>query len=84
MINGSKLAVIAALAAVSFASPALAQAFDARAGTGNVLPFSYGPGGTRQSWTVVPPNSQIVAPSIGRGLYNYVAPQAKQPGNRRR
>jgi hypothetical protein len=37
---------IAALASV-LASPAFAQAYDPREGTGNVLPFSYGPGSTR-------------------------------------
>jgi hypothetical protein len=47
MINKSKLALIAAIAAVSIASPALAQSFNPRDGTANVLPFSYGPGGTR-------------------------------------
>ena len=36
----------AALAAV-LASPAFAQAYDPREGTGNVLPFSYGPDSTR-------------------------------------
>ena len=36
----------AALAAI-LASPAFAQAYDPREGTGNVLPFSYGPDSTR-------------------------------------
>jgi len=47
MIKISKLALVAAIAAVSIASPAFAQAFNPRDGTANVLPFSYGPGGTR-------------------------------------
>ena len=47
MITKSKLAIIAAIAAVSIASPALAQSLNPRDGTGNVLPFSYGPDSTR-------------------------------------
>lgn len=47
MIKMSKFTLIAALAAVSIASPAFAQAFNPRDGTANVLPFSYGPGGSR-------------------------------------
>jgi hypothetical protein len=47
MIKMSKFAIIAAIAAVSIASPALAQSFNPRDGTGNMLPFSYGPGGAR-------------------------------------
>ncbi len=43
----SKLALIAAVAAVSIASPALAQSFNPRDGGANTLPFSYGAGGSR-------------------------------------
>ena len=46
MINKSKLALIAALVAMSAASPALAQAFSKGDGTGNNLPFTYGQNGT--------------------------------------
>jgi hypothetical protein len=61
MINTSKLALIAVLAAMSVASPALAQSFDRSSGTGNELPFTYGPGGTKPTWTVPPQNEQITA-----------------------
>jgi hypothetical protein len=47
MMTKSKLALIAAIAAVSIASPAFAQSFNPRDGTGNELPFSYGPGAAR-------------------------------------
>jgi hypothetical protein len=47
MIRMSKLTLIAAIAAVSIASPAFAQSFNPRDGTANVMPFSYGPGGSR-------------------------------------
>jgi hypothetical protein len=47
MTKMSKLVLIAAAAAVSIASPALAQSFNPRDGTANVLPFSYSPGGAR-------------------------------------
>ncbi len=43
MINTSKLALIAVLAAMSVASPAFAQSFNKGDGTGNELPFAYGP-----------------------------------------
>jgi hypothetical protein len=61
MINTSKLALIAVLAAMSVASPAFAQSFNKGDGTGNELPFAYGPGGTKPAWTVAPQNEQIAA-----------------------
>ena len=59
MIKTSKLALIALLAAMSVASPALAQSFNKGDGTGNNMPFAYGPNGTKPSWTVAPENEQI-------------------------
>jgi hypothetical protein len=59
MIKTSKLALIAMLAAMSIASPALAQSFNKGDGTGNNLPFAYGPNGTKPAWTVAPQNEQI-------------------------
>jgi hypothetical protein len=82
MINTSKLALIAVLAAMSVASPAFAQSFNKADGTGNELPFAYGPGGTKPAWTVPPQNDQIAvrqtghntfAAVPGRGLYDYAA-----------
>jgi hypothetical protein len=82
MINKSKLVVIAALLAVSVASPAFAQSFSKGDGTGNVLPFAYGPGGTKPAWTVAPQNEQVAAREHGRnsiaavgtnGLHAYAA-----------
>ena len=43
MITKSQFAFIAAIVAVGFASPALAQSFSPEFGTGNVQAFSYGP-----------------------------------------
>jgi hypothetical protein len=43
MTSMSKFAIIAAVAAVSMASPAFAQSFDPEVGSGNVLPFNYAP-----------------------------------------
>ena len=43
MINKAKLALIAAVAAVSFASPALAQTINGGDETGNASPYSYQP-----------------------------------------
>ncbi len=67
MINTSKLALIAVLAAMSVASPALAQSFSKSDGTGNVLPFAYGPGGTKPAWTVAPQNEQIAVRQSNAG-----------------
>jgi hypothetical protein len=62
MINTSKkLALIAVLAAMSVASPAFAQSFNKGDGTGNNLPFAYGPNGTKPAWTVAPQSEQIAA-----------------------
>ena len=61
MVNTSKLALIAVLAALSVASPAMAQSFNKGDGTGNELPFAYGPNGTKPAWTVAPQNEQIAA-----------------------
>src|ERR1700684_3483597 len=67
MIKTSKLALIAVLAAMSVASPALAQSFNKADGTGNELPFAYGPGGTKPTWTVPPQNDQIAARASNAG-----------------
>jgi hypothetical protein len=67
MINTSKLALIAVLAAVSVASPAMAQSFDRSSGTGNELPFTYGPGGNKPAWTVAPQNEQIAVRQSNTG-----------------
>ena len=68
MISTSKkLALIAVLAAMSVASPALAQSFDKSSGTGNELPFAYGPGGTKPAWTVPPQNEQIAVRQSNAG-----------------
>jgi hypothetical protein len=67
MISTSKLALIAVLAAMSVAPPALAQSFDKSSGTGNELPFAYGPGGTKPAWTVQPQNEQIAVRQSNAG-----------------
>jgi hypothetical protein len=67
MINTSKLALIAVLAAMSVASPAFAQSFNKNDGTGNELPFAYGPGGTKLAWTVAPENQQAAARQSNAG-----------------
>ena len=61
MINTSKLAIIAVMAVMSAATPALAQSFNKGDGTGNNLSFAYGPNGTKPAWTVAPESEQIAA-----------------------
>ena len=67
MINTSKLALIAVVAAMSVASPAFAQSFDRSSGTGNELPFAYGPGGTKPTWTVPPQNEHVAVRESNTG-----------------
>lgn len=75
MTTKSKLALIAAIAAVSFASPVLAQSFDPEFGSGNVLPFAY-------EQTTSQHQQNAVRPS---GLYDFAmvprAPQVKSNPN---
>jgi hypothetical protein len=63
MTRMSKLALIATVAAVTVASPALAQSFNPRDGTGNVMPLQYqGSDGGRTAWMSSPAsrgNAQI-------------------------
>jgi hypothetical protein len=61
MIRISKLALIAALAAVTVASPVLAQSFNPRDGTGNSMPLQYQGDGGRSAWTITQPDVQIAA-----------------------
>jgi hypothetical protein len=67
MINTSKLALIAVLAVMSAASPAFAQSFNKADGTGNELPFAYGPGGTKPAWTVAPRSEQLAVRQSNAG-----------------
>src|ERR1700693_1860457 len=67
MINTSKLALIAVLAAMSVASPAFAQSFNKGDGTGNELTFAYGPNGAKPAWTVAPQNEQIAVRQSNTG-----------------
>ena len=67
MINKSKLTVIATVAAISLASPAFAQSFDKSYGTGNELPFAYGPDGAKPAWTTESQNQQIAVRQSNAG-----------------
>ena len=74
MINKSKLALIAVVAAtLGIASPAFAQSYNPGDGTGNVLPFAYGPGGAKQRSVVVAPElGQIAVRQSGANAYAMV------------
>jgi hypothetical protein len=67
MMIKSKLTVIATVAAISLASPAFAQSFNKGDGTGNELPFAYGPDGAKPAWTVAPQNEQIAVRQSNAG-----------------
>jgi hypothetical protein len=66
MIKMSKFALVAALVAVSVASPALAQSFNPRDGTGNVMPLQYQTDGGRTAWTGEPGKQQVNAQVAAR------------------
>jgi hypothetical protein len=93
MTKISKLALAAALVAVSVASPALAQSFSPRDGTGNVMPLQYQTDGGRTGWTGEPgkqqPNAQVavrknnasqVAAHQGRSLERIAGHRAAHHG----
>ena len=61
MLRISKLALVAAVTAVTIASPALAQSFNPRDGTGNALPLQYQADGDRNGWTASQPDVQVAA-----------------------
>jgi hypothetical protein len=76
MIKKTTLALVAALAVTSFASPVFAQSYDPSVGTGNVLPFAFGPGGVKQRSVAVPPAGLTAGPQhqiAGRNGYNSFA-----------
>jgi hypothetical protein len=69
MMTNSKLALIAAIAALGIASPALAQSFDPEAGTGNLVAWSAGPAAQAgnitdrglQAYAMIPPGRPVSA-----------------------
>jgi hypothetical protein len=65
MITKSKLVLIATVAAMGIATPALAQSFDPDAGTGNVLSYSYAP--TRHEQVAVNRNGLHAFAMVPRG-----------------
>ncbi len=65
MLKISKLTLVTAVAAVIVASPALAQSFNPRDGTGNELPLQYQADGGRNAWTAPQPNVQVAAQKSG-------------------
>jgi hypothetical protein len=81
MITKSKLALVAAVAVMTVTSAAFAQSYDPSVGTGNALPFAYGPGGTKQRSVAVPPQNDQIATDRSR-LYDFApAWRGGQPDN---
>jgi hypothetical protein len=88
MITKSKIAVVAAIAALSIASPALAQSFNGSNGTGNELPSYYDQNGGLHAG-IAPQHDQIVAgrsglnafASVVRGVSNSDSPAATGGGS---
>jgi hypothetical protein len=76
MMKKTTLALVAALAVTSFASPVFAQSYDPSNGTGNELPFAYGAGGVKQRSVAVPPAGLTAGPqhqTAGGNGYNSFA-----------
>lgn len=74
MIRMSKLALIAAMAAVTVASPALAQSFNPRDGTGNVMPLQYqGSDGGRSAWMTSPASRGNAQVAVRRNGAEHIA-----------
>jgi hypothetical protein len=76
MITISRIALIAAVAAVGIASPALAQSFDPEAGSGNVLGFNYAPSAVQNDEFAVRKSSHAKTAARQNGLHAF----ARVPG----
>jgi hypothetical protein len=72
MVKKSRMALIVAAAALSFASPAIAQSFDSEFGTGNELPSQYEDSGKLVRGNVTHSREQIAMHRNGRDLYGMV------------
>jgi hypothetical protein len=72
----SRITLIAAIAAVGIASPALAQSFDPEAGSGNVAGFSYAPTSGQNDEFAVPQSSHAKTVARQNGLRAF----ARVPG----
>jgi len=78
----SKLALITAIAAAGFASPALAQSFDPEAGSGNIVPFSYAPSPAQNDIVAVRQKSQGKIAARLNGLHAFaMVPRGAAEGN---
>jgi hypothetical protein len=72
MVKKSRIALIAAVAALSFASPALAQSFNPDFGTGNELPSQYHDSGRLVRGNVAQSHEKIAMRHNGRDLFAMV------------
>jgi hypothetical protein len=73
MITTCKLTLVAAIAAICIASPALAQSFDPEAGSGNIVASNGG--------QTAPQNGQTAAHRSGLQAYAMVPRQAPTAGS---
>jgi hypothetical protein len=73
----SRITLIAAIAAVGIASPALAQPFDPEAGSGNVAGFAYAPTPAQNDEYIVPQTRHAKTAARQNGLHAF----ASVPGN---
>jgi hypothetical protein len=73
MTTISRMALIAAIATVGIASPALAQAFAPDAGTGNVMGFSYAPTPAQNDEFAVRQSSHANTAARQNGLHAFAS-----------
>jgi hypothetical protein len=85
MVTKSKIAVIAAIAALSCASPAFAQSFDSDFGTGNELPTYYDSNGGLHAGNAHMQRSQVAVhrpfASVGRSGFASDEPSSTGGGS---
>lgn len=82
MTKFSTLAIIATVVAAASALPASAQSFDPEAGSGNVLPFSYGPIAAQNDTVAAPQGNPGKVAARQNGLHAFaMVPRGGADGN---
>ena len=81
MTKTTAFALAAALMAMGATAPAFAQSYNPGDGTGNELPFAFGPGAVKQRSVAIPPAGLIAEPRqlAGSGQYQNLYAFAPTP-----
>jgi hypothetical protein len=86
MTKTTAFALAAALMAMGATAPAFAQSYNPGDGTGNELPFAFGPGAVKQRSVAIPPAGLVAEPRqiAGSGGYDHLYAFAPTPVRRHR